>query len=49
MAGAGEVGVSFGPVEERELDLCFGSIGGCWSTGKKLHSFFNLMQLTQRP
>lgn len=24
------------------------SIAGCWSTGKKLHSFFNRMQLEHR-
>jgi hypothetical protein len=25
------------------------SCGGCWSTGKKLHSFFRRMQFTHRP
>lgn len=33
-----------GPVFWRESES-----GGCCSTGKKLHSFFNRMQFTHRP
>ena len=45
-----EAETSFGPGGTRDTeDLRVSTTGGCWSTGKKLHSFFKRMQLTQRP
>ena len=49
MAGDDEAEAILGPTDDRDADFCRVSIGGCWSTGKKLHSFLSRMQFMQRP
>lgn len=41
--------LGMGTTDGRTPDFGPGRVGGCWSTGKKLHSFFRRMQFMHRP
>lgn len=49
MAGEEDVEGILDPTDERVPCFWPGSAGGCWSTGKKLHSFLSRIQFMHRP